>query len=264
MLNRIFVCLSLFLSLAGILLGSPTSVYWTNCTTEFQKPDTVALNVTDYFSVVGSSHPNAMLPIDIGLLAGAQWQDLRVEYGVDFFGATANPWTFNAKIGIAENKLFCGAPALSVGVFNIGTRHRGYARTDQNVVDIVLGKTLPDSLWGANVYAGAYSGSRALGKDRKGYMVAMFKDFCPAKDCEGNDYKKWFLAADYASGNNAIGGGGIAVGYYFNSAIFIQSGPVWFNSAEINGRWKWGVQLYYTLPLGAPKKASKDTPDTSS
>ncbi len=75
-------------------------------------------------------------------------------------------------------------------------------------------------------------------------MVAFDHGFLPVKDKDGNDeYNKLVLAADYASGNNVIGGGGVGVYYYFTKDISLLTGPVWFNEQDINGKWKWTIQL---------------------
>ena len=58
-----------------------------------------------------------------------------------------------------------------------------------------------------------------------------------------DEYNKLVLAADYASGNNVLGGGGVGVYYYFTKDISLLTGPVWFNEQDINGKWKWTIQL---------------------
>ena len=44
-------------------------------------------------------------------------------------------------------------------------------------------------------------------------------------------------------GDNAIGGGGAGVYYFFTPDISLLTGPVWFNDPGINGRMKWTTQL---------------------
>jgi hypothetical protein len=62
-------------------------------------------------------------------------------------------------------------------------------------------------------------------------------------------YDRWLkkdkvqFAADYASGKNYIGGGGVGLYYYFTPNISILAGPVWFNDKGINGKMKWTTQL---------------------
>jgi hypothetical protein len=74
-------------------------------------------------------------------------------------------------------------------------------------------------------------------------MAAFDRAFLPTKDKEGNEFSRIVLAADYATGKNAFGGGGAGVYYFFTKDISLLTGPVWFNEEAINGKWKWTVQL---------------------
>ena len=80
-------------------------------------------------------------------------------------------------------------------------------------------------------------------KKNTGAMVARDHGFMPAKAADGSEYNRVVLAADYASGDNAIGGGGADVYYFFTKDISLLTGPIWFNDSDINGKWKWTVQL---------------------
>lgn len=82
-----------------------------------------------------------------------------------------------------------------------------------------------------------------MGKDRQGWMVGFIRNFCKTEDCEGKEYYKWVLAADYASGKNTVGGGGVGVYYYLTPDITLLTGPTFFNDAGLNGKWKWTVQV---------------------
>lgn len=70
---------------------------------------------------------------------------------------------------------------------------------------------------------------------RKIPEVAFDRGFMPVKDKAGNEYNKLVFAADYASGKNALGGGGAGLYYYFTKDISLLTGPVWFNEKVING-----------------------------
>ena len=69
------------------------------------------------------------------------------------------------------------------------------------------------------------------------------------KDKDGNEFNRIVFAADYASGKNAIGGGGFGFYYFFTKDISLLTGPVWFNDTDVNGRWKWTVQLDINVPI---------------
>lgn len=229
------------LAFAG-LDGTPSSVFWTNCTTDVYATGTGHIDEDNYFTVFNRRGRGSAFPPDTAFELGIfTWQDFSAEAGIDYLGGTDDPLFFNAGIAVAEDKLFCRAPSFKIGIFNVGTRHHR-TRTDQNIVDLIVGKSLPDWV-GGRLFLGGFSGSRAMGKNRQGVMIAYQKTFCPAKYCDQTEYFKWIFSADYASGKNAIGGGGFALGYYFTPDIDLLTGPVWFNSAKYNGRWKWSVQI---------------------
>lgn len=233
----------LFLSLFGALSATPSSVFWTVCTTDVYDTGIGHIDVDNYFTVFNRRGHGSNFAPDVGLEVGAfSFKDWKAETGFDYLGGTDDPLFFNYGMGIAEGKLFEESPSFKIGIFNIGTRHRNN-RTDQNIVDVILGKDLPKSIGGGRFFVAGFSGSRAMGKNRQGFMVAFTQAFCPETYCDGTEYNKWVFCADYASGKNTIGGGGFGVYYYFNPYISILNGPVWFNSQKINGHWKWTVQI---------------------
>lgn len=252
--RKIFGALCLFVLNCSLAEGTPSSVFWTVCTTDIYATGTGHIDEDNYFTVFNRRGHGSSFPPDTGFELGAlSWESLSVETGVDYLGGTDDPLFFNLGIGVEEGKLFCDAPSFKVGIFNAGTRYHGHDRTNQNIVDIIIGKSLPDWI-GGQFFVGGFSGSRAMGKNRQGFMVAYRKPFCPAKYCGDKDYFKWVFCADYASGKNTIGGGGFALGYYFTPDIDILTGPVWFNSGKINGHWKWSVQIDISFSVFEPKK----------
>lgn len=241
---------SIFLVLStSPLLAVQTSLFWTYCTTDVLPTGTGSFAAVNYFTVFNRRGHGSELPFLTGLEYGFfTLGDWSLEAGIDYLGGTDDPLFFNAKLAIPENKLAPIAPSFSIGAFNFGTRTRSLGRTNQNVVDIVFGKTLPEWI-GGHLFVGAYSGSRALGATRQGWMVGYYQSFCPAVHCDGTKYFKWSVGGDYASGKNAIGGGGVALYHYFTPNVFVQTGPVWFNTTKYNGSWKWSVQIFITFPV---------------
>ena len=223
---------------SSFLLATPTSIFWTNCTTEVANPNSFHFDVDNYFSVGNRAKNGSDFPPDIGLNYGLPSANgFGGEFGVDYLGGASHPWYFNGKVAVEEGKLFAKAPSLSLGVFNVGTTHA----TNQEVFDAVVGYNLPQNV--GRVYAGLFRGKRALGKHRSGWMAAYEVGFFPSKDEKGKEYSKLWFLTDYASGKNAIGGGGFALLYYFVPSVSLETGPVWFNDTSLNGRWKWSVQL---------------------
>lgn len=247
-MKRVRILLLSVMMLGSIhrIWGTPSSLFWTNCTTDVQPTGTGNIDADNYFTVFNSKGRGQTFPPDIGVLIGVfTVKDFSVEMGFDYLGGTDYPLFFNAKIGIPEAKLFSWSPSFSLGVFDIGTKS---GVTNLNVFDVVFGASLPKEI-GGNVYIGGYTGNRALGRVRQGYMVGFSFPFSPAKDCKGKEYHKWILEADYASGKNELGGGGVGLSYYFTPSISIQTGPTWFNDAKTNGRWKWSFQVDIGFPI---------------
>lgn len=229
------------------LNGTPSTVFWTPCTTDVYATGTGHIDEDNYFTIFNRRGDGSSFPPDTGFEMGIfSWKDWSLEGGVDYLGGADDPLFFNAGVAVGEDKLFSHAPSLKVGFFNAGTRYRSH-KTNQNIVDLIVGRSLPDWI-GGRIFVGGFSGSRAMGKNHQGFMVAYMRSFCPAKYGD-TDYFKWVLCGDYASGKNTIGGGGVGVYYYFTPDISILTGPVWFNSKKINGNWKWSVQIDISFSL---------------
>ncbi len=234
--------------------ATPSTTYFTPMTLDIQAPGVFHLGI-DGYSTVGRSSADGggTLPTDFTLpeVGFAISSRVLVECGVDYFATTDNPWFFNAKVGVVEDSLFTGQPAFEIGIFNVGTKSSGPSRTNYDIVHLVIGKTIP--LIG-RIAVGPYWGNHATlvsssGESRNmGFMLACDRGFVPARDRDGNGFNRLVLAADYASGKNLIGGGGIGLYYYFTKDISLLAGPVWFNDSGINGPWKVTVQLDVNLP----------------
>jgi len=250
----------MFICLTGMAHAAPSSTYWTPMTLDIQSYGVAHIGVDNYFSVGNktSDEPaiNNSFATDVGLTVGVlPFEKLQMEIGVDYLGPSDSPVYFNAKIGAPEDVLFKWSPALQVGIFNVGTKSNDAGKqngTDQNIVYGVIGKTIP---YLGRLSAGPYIGNSAVLRSGtgdvqdRGFMVAFDRGFFSVKDKEGNEFNKIVFAADYASGKNAIGGGGFGFYYFFTKDISLLTGPVWFNDTDVNGRWKWTVQLDINVPV---------------
>lgn len=256
-MKKIVLLFGLFFSLFEYGEATPTSLFWTDCITDVLETGSGHIDVDNFFTVFNRRGHGQFFNPDVGFLVGLfTWQDLSIEAGIDYLGGADDPLFFNGKMGMKEDKLFKNAPSFSFGIFNLGTRTKTKFRTNQNVIDFILGKSFEHFLID-NLYIGGYSGSRALGKVRQGFMVGATKNFCKDKDCNKKEYYKWEIAGDWASGNNFLGGGGIAIIHYFTPEISIETGPVWFNTEQFNGKWKWSVQVDITFRFSHLAKMKK-------
>lgn len=235
-------------SMAG---ATPSTTYWTPTVMDIQPYGVLHIGVDNYFTVFRKGVNGAGdFPTDSGLTIGIlPFEKLQMEVGVDLMEPTDYPIMLNAKLGTPEGSLFKGSPAFNVGIFNVGTK-KGV--TDQNIVFGVVGKTIPGI---GRLHAGPYIGNEKVLVDRvgdrenTGFMVAFDRGFMPVKDKAGNEYNKLVFAGDWASGKNALGGGGFGLYYFFTKDISLLTGPVWFNERAINGEWKWTIQLDINMSL---------------
>lgn len=240
------------LLLTRMAFATPSTTYWTPATSDIQPYGVHHLGIDNYFTIQrASDDPVSDLPTDVGYTVGVlPYEKLQMEVGIDFLSPTEDPFYFNAKIGTPEGSLFDGSPALNLGIFNVGTRTKSTStrgRSDYNIVDVIAGKTIPAGL--GRLHVGYYNGNGKVLVDKngdaenEGYLVGWDMGIIRKKEHDGGEYHAWVFAADYASGKNAIGGGGIGVYHYMTKNISILTGPVWFNEKAINGEWKWTAQL---------------------
>lgn len=218
--------------------ATPSTTYWTPCTIDIQAKGVTHLGVDNYFGV-GSSNASDEFATDIGPEWGAQLNSkLAAEFGFDILSSpSTTPFFLNAKIGYRENTISKTAPAVQLGFCNFGTK-RGSTNSEQDIIYLTIGKTLPNGktrLMASYYYGNPASLKSSTGDTQNtGFMVAMDHQLVAGK---------WVLAADYASGKNAFGAGGVGVYYYFTKDISILTGPVWFNDEGLNGNVKATVQL---------------------
>ena len=239
--------LPLFLSLNFLLLGTPTPLFWTNCSTDIVATGIYRFNQNDFFTVFNKRHHGQILCPDIGLSYGLfTWNKLMCEVGIDYLGGADNPIFLNGKIGFQEDVLFKDAPAVNLGLCNVGIKTSRGLNINQNIIELIFGKSLPKTI-GGRVFFSGYIGNSSLGKNRGGFMAGMDYAFKEEVYCDGTHFNRWIFAADFASGKNYIGGGGFGFTYYFTPGICLQFGPVFLNSYKYNGSWKWTFQFNANL-----------------
>ena len=261
--RRCAECLARLILLSAIVLGTAatpalatsSSTIWTNMTPDIQAFGVVHVGVDNYFTVGRQASDGAGdFPTDAGLTVGIlPFEKLQMEIGVDMLEPSNDPLSANFKLGAPEGALFQGAPAFFVGMFGIGTE-KGV--TDYNIAHLTVGKTFAGF---GRVSAGPYWGNGELLRDSagekhdSGFMVAFDRGFHPVHDAAGTTFNRYVVAADYASGDNAVGGYAAGLYTYFTKDISLLVAPVWFNDEGVNGKWKLTVQLDMNLPSLAGK-----------
>lgn len=236
---------------SGTAYATPSTTFWTPMTLDIQPYGVFHLGMDNYFSTKASSTGSLATDFTSPTLGVLPFKRLQMEVGVDYFANTPHPWLFNAKLGSPENTWFKGQPALEVGIFDCG-RKTHLNRADLDILYGVVGKSVgPIGRFSIGPYIGNHAAlvSSSGKSENAGLMVAFDHGLVPIKDKSGAvDYDKLVFAIDYASGKNAIGGGGAGFYYYFNKDVSLLVGPTFFNDAGINGRWKVSVQLDINLP----------------
>lgn len=231
-------------ALSGMSWATPSTTYWTPCVSDIQPTGVWHIGIDNYFTVLTKTTDSpaaGAFATDLGLTYGFSLPPgLQAEAGIDLLEPTNDPWFFNGKIGVPEGTLFAGAPSVALGVFNVGLNQ---SIQGQNIMHLVLGKDLGAAgrLHACPYYQGNFV-NLGLGTENSGWMLGYDKGFMPVKDASG-EYNKWVFAADWASGNNALGGGGFGLYYFFTKTISLLTGPVFFNNQAVNGKWKWTTQL---------------------
>jgi hypothetical protein len=238
--RTIFTALVTVFIVYAEVFSTPSTEFWTAGTSDIQPFGVVHFGLDNYFTVFRKVSDGAgNLPMDPGITVGVlPFSKVQMEIGLDLMEPLDFPILANAKLGIPENGFFSGQPAVAAGIFNVVMKKS----VSDYIAFAALGKTLP--LIG-RVFIGGYLGDKATlsGETNKGLTFAWDRGFWTAKSCSGADYSKLLLCADWASGKNYYGGGGPAVGYYFNENLSLLTGPVFFNDEALNGKWKWSIQF---------------------
>jgi len=245
-IRKAAILILLTLASSSLVRANPSSTFWTNCSIDIQ-PYKVGHITYDNYTTIGQDGPSEggqQFANDLGLTVGVlPYSKLQMEVGVDWLEPTDDPLFFATKLGAPEGTLGAGAPALEIGVFNVGTKKNV---TDQAVGYLVTGRSLPNGL--GRLHLSGYWGNAAVLRSsdgdlqNTGFMAGYDRGFIPVASPDG-DFSRLVLAGDYASGNNAIGGGGVGMYVYLTRKISLLFGPVWFNDEGLNGDWKWSTQL---------------------
>jgi hypothetical protein len=194
----------------------------------------VSISINNYTRF--SSRPDAGRNLfDVGVTTGLlPFENVRLEVGADYATTGANSWSdnhpfsFNAKLATAENALMGGLPAFAVGVYNLGTYDKPEVNgsTRQNILYLLAAKTVPVA--GRLTFGGYYGSDRALataGNPRhanSGFMVTWDRTIPEISD-------KFWLGAEYMSGNNANGEISVGASWSFTKQVTLLAGVVWYN-----------------------------------
>ncbi|MFZ5496528.1 MAG: hypothetical protein ACOZE5_14485 [Verrucomicrobiota bacterium] len=238
---------ALFLVITTLASATPSTQIW-NPSTDIQPYQVWHLTLDNYtrLSKTGAITNNVY---DTGLTVGVlPFEKIQLETGFDYMetgtGSTAdrNPIYFNAKLGLPENSLAPGSPAVAAGGYNFGTKT---GVTTQNIAYALLAKTYPLGRFSV----GYYRGSRRVLTDEYG---------APANDgvilswdrtmTEISD--KLWLAVDYASGKSANGALNIGFAWSFTKNVSMIFAYDRYNNERTGGKGTFTTQLDINVPFG--------------
>jgi hypothetical protein len=256
-----------FLAFATVANATPTTTFWAPSTTAIQPLLTPHITYDTYFWKGPSAGQagSPVYPVTTGLTLGVlPWDNLQLELGFDLLLPSSDPFLFNAKLGVPEDKLFPFQPSLAVGIMGVGTKKSTATTlgTDYNMLYAQVQHTIP--VVGGYVSAGGYYGlqdklfqaSDGSGTNRAGFMGGFIS---PDININAPWLQKINVAADVQTGKNAFGAAGGGLYFYFTDKVDLLTGPVYFLDAgsQPGGRqWFWTVQLDIDLPLRSPAPAA--------
>ena len=240
--------------LPSLALATPSTTYWAPSTASCQGWAVPHVTYDTYFAqgpAAGTQGaPN--YAIDTGLTVGfLPFKTIQGEVGFDVLLPSEDPTYFNAKLCVPESVMFKRSPAVSFGIYNVGTKHDV---TNYNVLDLMFQESLPGG--SGYVAAGAYYGLNAdLFVNSDGKVVrsgAMVGFVSPDIVLGAKGLKKITIAADIQTGKNVLGAWGAGTNFYFTDTISLLTGPVFFldEDAQPGGRkFLWTMQLDIDFPL---------------
>ena len=243
--NKVYGMLGvLFFPLA--VLATPSSTYWAPSTANCQAYAVPHITYDTYFAKSGG------YPIDTGLTSGfLPFDKIQGEVGFDLLYPTQDPLYFNGKICTPESSMFNGSPALSFGIYNVGT-HADV--TNYNVLHFMVQKSLP---FGGYVALGVYHGlNKTLLTNSDGEVVQtglLAAATSPDIQIGLSGLKKINFAADVQTGKNSLGAWGAGSYLFFNDNISLLTGPVFFIDKKLQpggNSFMWTMQLDIDIPLG--------------
>ena len=240
------------LATASVASATPSTTFWTPSTPYTQPYLVPHLTYDTYFS------EKAAYPIDLGLTVGILPFDLvNAEIGADVLypGETKTTFAVNGKVTLVEGKLARWQPAISAGIANVGFK--------KDISDLYLfhahvGKTLQ---YIGEIGGGIYTGlndkilvDKNGNKENSGFFLHWMGPDLPVGV---TGLKKIVPAADFQSGNNALGAVGGGLYFYFTDAIDLLVGPVFFLERDVQpgkADWLFTAQIDVDFDLRKPKK----------
>ena len=202
-MKKLLVICMVFCSLISeLIFSTPSTQIWIP-STDFQKWKTMHLGLDNYIRTSNINGIRGAGVFDAGFTTGLlPFEKFQGEIGVDYLymgdsNYDNHPIYFNAKIGLPEDALFKGFPAVALGTYNFGLKTN---LTNYNIIYGEIAKTIPIL---GRLSVGYYTGNdkvlvdENLKKANNGVLLSWDRTMTEISD-------KLWLAVDYQGGKNYL------------------------------------------------------------
>lgn len=216
LINKITIICLLFLLSYSFSHATPSTIIWIP-SVDIQTFKVFHFGIDNYFTAFkkGIGEGGVAFPTAVGLTVGfLPFDKVQAEVGIDLFEPTSSPWQINAKIAIPEGAVSDWAPAIAVGVCNVGFEKNV---TDYNMFYAIAAKSLPVI---GRISVGYYSGNKNLltdldGKaDNTGILLSWDRQISEINE-------NLWLAVDYQSGKNGFGAFSYGFAWSFSKNVTV-------------------------------------------
>ncbi len=228
---KIFRGLTIFIAVlvlwGGIAYATPSTQIWIP-STDIQPFKKFHFGVDTYIKTQSQNGTTEPTVTNVGLTVGVlPLEKFQMEIGIDYRDIGNDhtyPIYFNAKIGVPEDALFKGSPALAAGGFDFGTKNN---MTDYNIFYGLVAKTIGKL---GRFSAGYYTGNDDLLKDingnddNHGVLLSWDRTMSEISD-------KLWAAIDYQGGENSYGALSFGVAWKFAPNVGVIFGYDIFNES---------------------------------
>jgi hypothetical protein len=202
-----------------LAISTPSTQLWIP-STDFQKWKTLHLGIDNYLRMSKINGVRGSGIFDAGITTGLlPFEKVQGEVGVDFLSMGDNtyddhPFYFNAKIGMPEDAMFKGSPAIAFGAFNFGLEKK---LTDYNIVYGEIAKTIPVI---GRLSIGYFTGNKDLLVDEnlnssnQGLLLSWDRAMTEISD-------KLWLCVDYQGGKSYLGALNFGASWSFSKNVSV-------------------------------------------
>lgn len=212
---------------AGVVHATPSTQIWIP-STDIQPFKKVHFGLDLYIKTESQNGTTEPTLTNAGLTVGVlPYEKIQMEIGLDYRdigGDHTYPLYLNAKLGVPEDAMFKGSPAIAVGGYDFGTKSDV---SNYNIVYGLVAKTF-GSL--GRLSAGYYSGNKDLlrdingDKDNNGILLSWDRTMSEISD-------KLWAAIDYQGGKNGYGALSFGVSWKFAPNVSVILGYDIYNES---------------------------------